>query len=102
MVVISAPSINKICESFTHNSLTRDRVNPIFLSLVGIHKDCIANVSKFESNFGGGNYGCACVAMGDYQYLPRSNILSVHPIKPGRTPAYLLNPTYGYIAVADQ
>ena len=102
MLVVLAPAVDKICESFTHNPLMRAQGNPTFLSLMGIHKECIANASEFESDFGGGKYGCACVAMRDQQYLLHSNITFVHPRKPGCTPACPFNPTHGDIAVAEQ
>ena len=54
MVVVSAPAVDKMCESFTHNPLMRAQSNPTFSSLMGIHKECIANASEFESDFGGG------------------------------------------------
>ena len=52
MVVISALAVNKICESFTHNPLAWAQDRPTFLSLMVIHKECIANASKFEYNLG--------------------------------------------------
>ena len=64
MVVVSTPDVDKICESFTHNLLMRDQGKPTFLSLIEIHKEFIANASKFESDFGGGQHGCACATMG--------------------------------------
>ena len=54
MVVVSAPAVDKICESFTHNPPTRAQGKPTFPSLMVIHKEYIANVSEFESDFGGG------------------------------------------------
>ena len=69
MVVVLAPAVDKIYESFTHNLLTIDQVNPNLFSLMGIHKKCIYNARKFESNFGRGQNGCACVAMGEQQYI---------------------------------
>ena len=60
-----ALAVDKICESFTNNPITRAQGKPTFLSLMGIHKECIANTSKLESDFGGRQHGCACVAMGD-------------------------------------
>ena len=64
VVVVLAPAADKICESFTHNPLTGGQGKPTFLSLMGINKECIANASKSESNFGGGNNGCTCITMG--------------------------------------
>ena len=102
MVVVSAPSVDNICESFTHNLLTWVQGNPIFLSLTGTHKECIYNESKFESDFGGGQHVCACVVMGDQQYYLHSHIKFVPPRKPGLSPTYPPNPTHGYIAVTDR
>ena len=69
MVVVFAPAVNKICESFTHNPLTWDQGKPTFLYLMGIHKECITNASKFESDFGGGKHGCVCISMGEQKYI---------------------------------
>ena len=69
---------------------------------MGIHKECIANASKFESYFGGGEHGCACVAMGNQQYTLHPQIVFVPPRNLGRTPAYPINPTHGDIVVSDQ
>ena len=55
VVVVLAPAVDKICESFTKNPLTRAQENPTFLSIMVMHKQCITNASKFESNFGGGS-----------------------------------------------
>ena len=57
VVVVSALGVNKIYESFTHNPLTLAQGNPTFISLVGSHKYCIANVIEFGSNSGGGQHG---------------------------------------------
>ena len=102
MVVVSAPVVDKICESFTHNPMTRSQGNPTFNSLVGSHKECIANTSKFECNFGGWKYVYACVAMGYQQYILHSSIGFLYPRKPGLTMVYPLNPTQSYITVADR
>ena len=102
MVVISAPNVNKICESFTHNPLTKTQVNTKILSLMGIDKECISNTSKFESDFQGVHHGCACVALYDQQYALHSHIEFVPPIKLGRSPTYPLNPMHGYITFAYQ
>ena len=67
MVVLLAPATENICESFIHNPLARAQGKPTFLSLMGLHKECITNASKFESDFGGGQHGCTCVAMGEQQ-----------------------------------
>ena len=96
------PAADKICESFTHNPLTRGQGNPTFLYLMGIHKECISNASKFDSDFEGGHNGCACVAMGEQKYILHLNTAFVPPRKPGRSPSYPLNPTHGYIVVTDQ
>ena len=69
---------------------------------MGVHKEFIANVRKFESDFRGGQHGCECVSMGDQQYALHSQIVSVPPQKPGCTLAYPINPTHGNISVADQ
>ena len=58
------PAVDNICEPFTHNLLTRAQGRPKFLSLMGIHKECITKEIKFESNFGGGKNGRTCVSMG--------------------------------------
>ena len=102
MVVVLAPAINKMCELFTHNPLTRAQGKPIFLSLMGIHKECITNSSEFESDFGGGHHVYAYVVVGDQQYSIHSQIESVRHQKLGRMLAYPINPTYSDIAVADQ
>ena len=53
MVVVSAPAVNNICESFTHNPLTRSQGEPISLSLILIHKEFIAkDNSSTTSNEG--------------------------------------------------
>ena len=101
MVVVLAPAVENICDSSTHNLLKRAQGNPTFLSLMGIHKDYIANASKFESDFVGGKHGCVCVVTGDQQYLLHSNSTFIHPIKPGHTLAYPLSPTHRDITVAD-
>ena len=54
MTVVSVLNIINICESFTHNLLTRAQGKTTFLSLMGIPKKCIANAYEFESDFGGG------------------------------------------------
>ena len=43
MVVVSAPDVDKICESFTYKPLMRSWGNPNFISLIGIHKELIDN-----------------------------------------------------------
>ena len=40
--------------------------------------------------------------MGDQQYALHYQIEFFHPRKPGRIPAYPINPIHGDIAVADQ
>ena len=102
MVVVSAPAFDKICKSFTHNQLTRAYGKPTVLSLMEIHKECIANTSKFESNFKRGKHGCACVAIGDQQYALHSHVELVPPRKPERSSAYPLNPTHGDIDISDR
>ena len=79
MVVVSAPTANNICESFTHNPLTWDQVKPTLLYFMGFHKEFIANTSKFKSDFGGGKHVCTYVAMGDHQYILHYNIAFLHP-----------------------
>ena len=69
MAVILAPAVNNKCESFTHNLLTWDKEKPAFLSLMEIHKECIANVSEFKSDFGVRQNVCSCVTMGNHKYL---------------------------------
>ena len=54
MVVVSAPEVDNICESFTHNLITGTQLNPTFLSMMGINKECIDNAKKFDSKFRGG------------------------------------------------
>ena len=63
MVVISAPAVNKICKSFIQNPITRDQGKPKFISLMDMHMEYITNMSEYEFDFGGGEHGCACVAM---------------------------------------
>ena len=99
MVVLLTPSANKVCESFTHNSLTQDQGKPPYLSQMGIQKELFDNLTEFVSNFRGGQHGCAFIAMGEQQYTLHSHITFVPPIKPGRSPAYTLNPIHGNIAV---
>ena len=101
MVVVSAPDVDNICEVLTHNPLTRAQGNPILLSLIGIHKECIVNTSESESNFWGGQHGWAYVAMGNQQYSLHYQIVFFPPRKPGRSPVYLINPTHVNIAVAN-
>ena len=96
-----ALAINKICESFTQNLLTRSQGNPNFLSLMEIHKEFISNASEFNTEFGGGHHGWACFAMGDQQYGIHSEITFVPPRKPRISPEYPLNTTHGEIAVAE-
>ena len=81
IVFVSATAANKICKSFKHNPLMRDQGNPNFLSLMGIHKECIANMIEYEPNFGGGQHGCTCIAMGEQKYILQSNIVFVPPKK---------------------
>ena len=102
MVVVLAPDVDNICESFTHNLLTRAQVNPTLLSPMVIHKECIANTSKSESDFGGGKHGCACAAMGNQQYNLHSHITFIPPRKLGLSPAYPQKPTHGDIAIVDR
>ena len=82
--------------------LTRSQGKPVLLYLMGMHKGWIADARKFESNFGGGQNGCACVATGNQKYALHSQILFILPQKPGRTPAYPINPSHGNIGVAYQ
>ena len=82
MVVVLAPAINKICESFTHKLLTRAQGKTIFLSLMGIHKEHTTNESEFESDFRGGKHGCVCASMGNHQYALHSQIAYFPPRKP--------------------
>ena len=70
-----------------------------FLSFMGIHKD---NAIEFESDFGGGQHGCACIAMGDQQYTLHYQIMFIPPRNLGYTPAHPINPTHGDITVAYQ
>lgn len=72
MVVVLAPAIDNICESFTHYPLTRDQGKPTFLSLMVTHKECIAIAGEFESDFEGGQHVCACVDIGNQQYALHS------------------------------
>ena len=102
MVVVLAPAVEKNCESFTHNPLTRDQGKPTFLSLMGFHKQCIANVSKFESDLWGGRHGCACITMVNQQYALHSHIIFIPPRKPVRSQTYPINPTNGNIIYTDQ
>ena len=102
MVVILAPAVDKICESFTYNPLKQSQAKPIFLSLMGIHKECIANESEFESDFRGGKHGFTSVTMVDQQYTLHSQIAFVCPRKPGHMQSYPINPTRGDISIADQ
>ena len=102
MVVISAPAIDKIRESFTHNLLTRPQGNPTLLSIMEIQKECIANTSNFESNFGGGQHDCACTTMGKQKYILHSNIALINPRRTGHSPEYPLNHTHREIDVTDQ
>ena len=102
MVVVLVPAVNKICESFTYNPLTRSQVKPTFLSLMGIRKECIANTSEFNYKFGGGKHGCSCIAMDYHQYALNYHITFVPPRKPGRSPMYPLNPTHVNITAVDQ
>ena len=81
MVVILAPAVYKICESFINNPLTRAQGNPKFLYLMGMHKECIANASEIEFDFGGGQHGCTCVAMDDQKYTLHYQIKFIHPQK---------------------
>ena len=46
MVVVLAPTVGNICESFKHNPVTWDQEEPNLLPLMGIHKDFIANANK--------------------------------------------------------
>ena len=59
-------------------------------------------MSEFESDFGGGQYSCACIAIGYQQYTLHSQIDFVPPSKLGRSLVYPINPTHGSIAVVDQ
>ena len=59
MVVVSAPDVNKICELFTNNPVTRSQGNSTVISIMGINKECISTASELESDFGGGQHGCA-------------------------------------------
>ena len=102
MVVVSAPAADKICESFTQNPLIWTQGNPTFLYFMGIHKEFIVHASEFESDFGGGKHGWACVAMGNQKYTLHSQIAFSPPCKPGRTIVYPTNPIHGNIAVTDQ
>ena len=102
MVVVSAPAVYKICESFMHNPPMQARGNPTFQSLTKIHKECIDNTRDFESDFGGGKHGCECFDIGEQQCILHSNITFAPPRKPGLSPAYLLNPTHRKISVAEQ
>ena len=102
MTVVSVLNISNICESFTHNLLTRAQGKTTFLSLMRIPKKCIANAYEFESDFGGGKNGCACVSMGDQQYNLYSYIIFVPPRKPGLSPTYPLNLTHGDTSVENQ
>ena len=72
MVVALAPAVYNICESFTHNPQTWAQGNPTLLSLMVIHKKCIAYASGFESYLGGGQHGCVCFAIGNHQYALHS------------------------------
>ena len=45
-MVVSTPAANNIFESFTHNPPTWAQGKPTLLSLMGIHKERIANMSK--------------------------------------------------------
>ena len=69
MVVVSSSAVDNICESFTHDPPTRAQGNPTLLYLMGIHKEWIANMREFNSNFRGGQHGCARVDMDDQQYI---------------------------------
>ena len=102
MVVVLAPAVDKICESFTQNPLIWTQVNPTFLYFMGIHKEFIVHASEFESDFGEGKHGWACVAMGNQKYTLHSQIAFSPPCKPGRTTVYPTNPIHGNIAVTDQ
>ena len=96
------PTVDKICESFTHNPLTQAQGNYTLLYLIGIHKECITNMIKFECDFVGGQHGCTCIAMGKKQYSLHSHIAFTPPIKLVRSPAYHINPTHDNIDAADQ
>ena len=61
------PAVENIFESFTHNPLTQAQSKPTLISLMGIHKYCIANASKFVSDFGRGRHVCMYVAMVEQQ-----------------------------------
>ena len=41
IVVVSAPAVNKICESFTHNPLTQDQGNTTFIYLMQSTRDVL-------------------------------------------------------------
>ena len=69
---------------------------------MGIHKECIANAIKFESDFKGGQNGCAGVDMGEQQYDLQLHIAFVPPRKPGCSPMHPINSTHGDIAVSDR
>ena len=101
MVVVLEPAADKIYKSFTHNLLTRAQGNPTLLSITIIHKECIPNISKLESNFGGGQHGFACISIGNQQYALYYQIVFVPPKKTGISPAYTTNPMPGNIAVVD-
>ena len=101
-MVISAPSVKNICELFTHNLLTRAQGNPKFISLMGIHNECIANASKLKYYFRVGQYECMCVTIGNKKYTLKSHTKFVPPRKRGQSPAYPPKPTHGNIAVGDR
>ena len=98
MVLVLAPAVDKICESFTHNLLTLSQGSTTLLSLMGIQKEYIAN----ESELWGGQYGYACISMGNQKYTLHYHITFLPPRKLVRSPTYPLNPTHGKISVADQ
>ena len=85
MVVLLAPATENICESFIHNPLARAQGKPTFLSLIGIHKECITNAIKLVSDFGGGQHSCACIVMVKQQHILHSNIAFLPPRKPRST-----------------
>ena len=85
MVVVLALAGDRICESFTHNPLTQDQGDPTFLSIMGIHKECIANDSESKYDFVKGQHVHTWVAMGDKQYNLHSQIEFVSPSKLGHS-----------------
>ena len=100
MVIVLAPVVDKICESFKHNPLKRSHYKSTFLYPMGIYNEFIDNLSKFESELGGGQHGCVCVAMAKQQYILHLNNSFVPLRKLGRSPAYPLKPMHQDILAA--